>query len=300
MAIDLRALRYFIAVAEEGNFTRAAERLEMQQPPLSRQIKLLEQDLDVQLFRRRPRGVELTSAGLVFLADAKATLSQLDHAFEATRRTARGEQGRLSVGIAPTAPFHPLVPQSIRVYREVYPRVSLTLWEGLSNEVVEQFAKNDLDVAFVRAPKLHAKNLQVIHLLDEPMIAALPVQHPMVQQHPDKAVSLARLSDDPFIIIGPPGTGIHDETIAACRSVGFSPHIGQQAPRITSTLGLVAAGLGIAIVPESMQRMSMDGVVFRRLGGAKPKAFLGLALRRADTSPLVRQFLSIVRRIVRH
>jgi DNA-binding transcriptional LysR family regulator len=299
MAIGVRGLRYFIAVAEEGNFRRAAERLDMQQPPLSRQIKSLERELDVQLFRRRPRGVELTSAGGVLLAEAKATLSQLDRGLEATRRTARGEQGRLSVGIAPTAPFHPVVPRSIRAYREAYPRVSLTLWEGLSNEVAARFAKDDMDVAFVRATNLHLDGLQVTPLLDEPMIVALPSQHPMAQRKQGNTVPLSRFSTDPFIMIGPPGTGIHDETIAACRKSGFSPLIGQLAPRITSTLGLVAVGLGIAIVPESMKRMTMDGVVFRRLSGARPTAFLGLASRRADASPVVRQFLSLVKRIAR-
>ncbi len=119
------------------------------------------------------------------------------------------------------------------------------------------------------------------------MILALPSQHPMAQRTQDKTVPLSRFSADPFIIMGPSGTGIHDETIAACRKSGFSPLIGQQAPRITTTLSLVAAELGIAIVPESMQRMTMDGVVFRRLSGARPTAFLGLAARRADASPVV-------------
>jgi DNA-binding transcriptional LysR family regulator len=298
MVVDVRGLRYFIAIAEEGNFTRAAQRLEMQQPPLSRQLKSLERALDVQLFRRKARGVELTIAGQVLLAEARATLSQLDRALNATRRAARGEEGHLSIGIAPTAPFHPLVPQAIRAYREAFPRVSLTLWEGLSNEVVERFAKDEMDVAFVRAANLPDENLQVARLLDEPMIVALPSQHWMAQQPQDKAVTLSRLSSDTFIIIGPPGTGIHDETIAACRKAGFRPLIAQQAPRITSTLGLVAAGVGVAIVPDSIQRMSMDGVVFRRLGGPRPTAFLGLAWRRTDTSPLVRQFLTLVRRVV--
>jgi DNA-binding transcriptional LysR family regulator len=298
MAIDVKSLHYFIAVAEEGNFTRAAERLDMRQPPLSRQIKLLEQELDAQLFRRKPRGVELTSAGRVLLGEAKETLGRLDRGLEATRRTARGEEGRLSVGIAPTAPFHPLVPRSIRAYREAYPGVSLTLWEGLSNEVIGRFSKDEMDVAFVRAAN-HLEVLRVTRLLDEPMIAALPSQHPMAQQSQGKAVPLSQLSGDPFIIIGPPGTGIHDETIAACRKAGFSPRIGQQAPRITSTLGLVAAGLGVAIVPESMERMTMDGVVFRQLSGAQPTAFLGLASRRGETSPLARQFLRLVMRIAK-
>src|SRR6266545_1883517 len=130
MAMDLRHLRYFITVAEEGHITRAAERLGMQQPPLSQLIKVIERELDVQLFRRKPRGVELTDAGHAFLENARATLSQLDHTFETTRRTARGEQGRISLGYTNSSLFHPLVPRVIREFRTAFPRVSVTLTEG--------------------------------------------------------------------------------------------------------------------------------------------------------------------------
>src|SRR5882757_9897904 len=129
MAMELRHLRYFVAVAEEGHITRAAERLGMQQPPLSQQIKALERELDVQLFHRKPRGVELTDAGRAYFENARKILDQLGHAAETTRRTARGEQGRICVGITPTSPFHPFVPRIIRAFRDAYPLVSLTLEE---------------------------------------------------------------------------------------------------------------------------------------------------------------------------
>jgi DNA-binding transcriptional LysR family regulator len=295
--MDLRHLRYFIAVAEEEHITRAAERLGMQQPPLSQQIKAMERELHVQLFRRKPRGVELTEAGRALLEDARAILSHLHRALETTRRTGRGEQGRLCVGIAPTALFHPFVPRVIRAFREAFPLVSLTLEEGLSNDVRERFSHDQMDVAFVRTSNIHADNLVVSQLLEEHMVVALPSLHPMAQGKRDAALPLKRLAGDSFILYGPPGTGLYDETVAACRAAGFSPHIGQQAPRITSTLGLVAAGLGIALVPESMQSMSMDGLVYRRLKGApQPKAVLGLASQRGDPSAVVRQFLNLVKR----
>ena len=149
--MELRHLRYFIAVAEEEHITRAAERLGIQQPPLSQQIKAIERELDVQLFRRKPRGVELTDAGRALLAEAKTILVSLDRALETTRRTARGEQGRLCVGIAPTAPFHSMVPRAIRAFREAFPLVRLTLEEGLSNEVIES-------IPFARSEKLYLCN----------------------------------------------------------------------------------------------------------------------------------------------
>jgi DNA-binding transcriptional LysR family regulator len=300
MAIDLRHLRYFVAVAEEGHVTRAAERLDMQQPPLSRQIRLMERELKAQLFRRLPRGVELTSAGHALLPEAKAMLARLDHALESTRRAARGEQGSLCVGIAPTAPFNPLVPRAIRAFREAFPMVSLVLEEGLSNEVVARFNNDQMDVAFVRARQIHADGVVVIPLQEEPMVVALPSRHPMARSRRSKIVPLKSLVSDPFILIGPPGTGLHDETVAACRAAGFTPRLGQPAPRITSTLSLVAAGLGIALVPSTMQSVRIAGIVYRRIQGATPKAFLGLASRRSDPSPVLRQFVSLVRTTARN
>src|SRR5215218_2304108 len=244
MAIDLARLRYFVAVAEEGHITRAAERLDMQQPPLSRQIRLMERELKVQLFRRLPRGVELTSAGHALLPEAKDMLVRFDRALEITRRAARGEQGSLCIGIAPTAPFTPVVPKSIHAFRQAFPMVSLVLEEGLSNEVVKRFDSDQMDVAFVRARQVHAQNVVVTPLQEEPMIVALPGNHPIAKPGKAKLVSLASLADDPFILIGPQGTGLHDETVAACRASGFMPKLGQPAPRIISTLSLVAAGLG--------------------------------------------------------
>jgi DNA-binding transcriptional LysR family regulator len=299
MAIDIRRLRYFITVAEEGHITSAAERLDMQQPPLSRQIRLMELELKVQLFRRLPRGVELTSAGRALLPEAKAMLARLDRAVETTRRAARGEQGSLSVGLAPTAPFNPLVPKTIRSFREAFPLVSLGLEEGLSNEIIARFHNDQMDVAFVRARQIHADGVEVMPLLEEPMVVALPSRHPMAKTSNSKSVPLKSLASDPFILIGPPGTGLHDETVAACQAAGFAPRLGQPAPRITSTLSLVAAGLGIALVPSTMQSVRITGVVYRSLRGAGPKAFLGLASRRGDPSPVLRQFLVLIRALTK-
>ena len=149
--MELRHLRYFIAVAEEKHITRAAERLGMQQPPLSQQIKALEQELDAQLFLRKARGVELTDAGRAFLEEARATLLHLDRALDSTRRASRGEQGRLCVGVTSTTPFHPVVPRAIRAFREACPMVALTLEECLSNESVDRVRNEQMDVAFIRA-----------------------------------------------------------------------------------------------------------------------------------------------------
>lgn len=303
MAVELRHLRYFVAIAEEGHITRAAERLGIQQPPLSQQLKALERELDVQLFRRKPRGVELTDAGRALLDDARIMLAQLDRAVESTRRAARGEQGRLCVGVTSTTPFHPLVARAIRAFREACPLVSLTVEECLSNESVERLKNERMDAAFIRTSLSPATGLAVAVLLEEPMVVALPKRHVLARDSRSAAIPMQRLADETFILYGPPGTGMYDATIAACQASGFNPRVGnlgastQQAPRIASTLSLVAAGLGITCVPASLQRMNLDGVAYRRIApGEQPKAVLSIASRRGDTSAVLKQLLALVRK----
>ncbi|HUB11354.1 MAG TPA: LysR family transcriptional regulator [Acetobacteraceae bacterium] len=297
--MELRYLRYFVAVAEEGHITRAAERLGMQQPPLSQRMRALEDELGVQLLRRRPRGVELTEAGRTLLIDARAILAHLDHAFAATRRTARGEQGRIAVGFTSSAPFHPFVPRVIRAFREAFPLVSLTLDESGTIELVDSLRRESVDVAFVRTRVSDTEGLVVIPLLEEAMLVAVPRGHALAEGR--GAVTLQALAGETFVVYRrPSGPGLYDAIIAACHAAGFSPIVGQEAPRIVSTLNLVAAGLGVCLVPASLQRMHMDDVVYRRLrDAAQPRAPLLLATRRDDSSAVVRRFVELTRRMAR-
>jgi DNA-binding transcriptional LysR family regulator len=297
--MELRHLRYFIAVAEEGHMTRAAERLGIQQPPLSMQIRALEQELDVQLFRRKPRGVELTDAGVALLERARAILDQVDRAFATTRRTARGEQGRVVVGFTSSAPFHPFVPRVIRAYREMSPLVSLVLEESGSSELVQGLNNEEIDAAFIRSPVADVVGLTVRPLLEEPMLVALPTGHPLAKARGAQRstpLPLADLAGETFILYKRPGgPGLYDTIITACRGAGFSPKVGQEAPRIISTLNLVAAGLGVSIVPESLRRLQMDGVVYRRLGeNAQLTAPLILACRGGENAAAVQRFIDLV------
>lgn len=300
MAMELRHLRYFIAVAEEGHITRAAERLGIQQPPLSQQLKALEQLLDVQLLRRKPRGVELTDAGVVFLKDARAMIAHLERAKETTRRTARGELGRLCIGVTSTTPFNPLVPRTIRAFCVACPKVELTVEECLSNESIDRLNNQSIDAAFIRTSLPERSGLAIVPLLDEPMVVALSSHHPLAARV--AAVTFKDLAEENMILYGPPGTGMYDTIIAGCVAAGFNPRVGnlgvstQRAPRIGSTLSLVAAGLAITLVPESLQRMNLEGVVYRHISGKiQPKAVLNLATRRNDSSAVLRQFISVVR-----
>ena len=296
--MELRHLRYFIAVADEKHITRAAQKLGIQQPPLSLQIRALEDELGVQLFRRKPRGVELTDAGAAFLERARSILEQVERATATTRRTARGEQGRVVVGFTSSAPFHPFVPRVIRTFREMSPLVSLVLEESGSSELVQGLHNEEIDAAFIRSPVADVVGLTVRPLLEEPMLVAVPSGHPLAKGVNNKTapLPLAALANETFILYKRPGgPGLYDTIITACRGAGFSPRVGQEAPRIISTLNLVAAGLGVSVVPESLRRLQMDGVVYRRLEeSATLSAPLILACRRGENAAAVQRFIDLV------
>lgn len=296
MSIDLKDLRCFVAVAEERHVTRGAERLGMEQPPVSIRIKGLERKLGAQLFVRRPRGVELTDAGRALLAEAHALLARLERAVEITQSVSRGAQGQLRIGIAPTAPFHPFVPQCVRGFRAIYPGLKLTIDEGLSDEMRVQLMESRIDVAFVRVARTMDEGLALTRILEEPLIAALPTLHALARRGKVPIPSLAALRDDSFVLYGAPGTGIYDATLEACTAAGFTPSVAQLAPRIASTLGFVGAGMGVALVPKSMGRVVVDGVAYREFGTSmKAKAALAVVSRVGDPSAVVRNFIAYVR-----
>jgi DNA-binding transcriptional LysR family regulator len=294
MTVEFRHLRYIIAVAEEGHITRAAERLGIQQPPLSRLIKAVEQQIGVQLFRRVPRGVELTDAGRTFLDGARATFTSLDRTLESARRTARGEEGRISVAFASSIAFHPVVPSVIREFRETFPRVVVTLAEGGPAELIEWIQNDRVDAAFVRISVSGVDGLVFHPLLNELLVVALPEGHALGLDRDRASLPLRALSGETFVVSRRHGP-MRDAVFVACHAAGFSPRV-QEAPHVISMLPLVAAGIGISIVPASLQQLNIRGIVYRRLTGSTVrKVTLNLAARRGETSPAVRQFVNLVR-----
>ena len=296
MQMELRHLRYFVAVAHEGHITRAAEKLRMQQPPLSQQIRALEREIDATLFVRHPRGVALTDAGRAFLTDAEAILGEVEHAKMRARRTARGEVGRIAVGFTTSAPFHPLVARAMREFRIKRPDVSFVLEESSSADMVSGLRDERLDVAFIRSGLVDPEGITVHALLQEDTAVAFPAQHPLSRR---PVLALKELSEETFILYRrPDGRGLYDVIIAACSAAGFSPHVGQEAPRIVSTLNLVAAGLGITIVPASLSRLPLEGVTYRPLTGRPAiKVPLNLACRADERSAATLGFIDLVRRL---
>jgi len=299
--MDLRHLRYFVAVAEEGHVTRAAERLGIQQPPLSQQIRALETELGLQLFRRLPRGVELTEAGDALLLDARRILGDVETTVAKVQRTARGEQGRIVVGFTSSVPFHPFFSDVLRTFRESHPRVSVSLEESGTGEMVEALAAERLDVAFIRSPTPADEGVAVHSLLEEPMLAALASDHALAKAAVGTPIALADLADEPFILYRrASGPGLHDAIMGACHRAGFMPRIEQQAPRIVATLNLVASGFGVTIVPQSLRAMRLEGVTYRPIApGARLVAPIRLACRKLDHSASARRFVEVVRRAAR-
>jgi len=293
--MELRHLRYVVAVAEERHVTRAAERLGIQQPPLSQQIRALERELGVQLFRRKPRGMEPTQAGAALADEARAILARVEHAVAAARRTARGEAGRLGLGFTSSASFHPLVPRAIRAFRDAHPLVSLSLEESGTVELAAALRAEQIDAAFIRSPIAPQDDLTVHSLLEEEMFAALPIGHALAGAA--TPLGLTALAGETLILYRRPlGPGLYDSIIAACQRAGFSPQIGQEAPRMLSTLSLVAAGLGVSLVPASMRRLQAEGIAYRPLDpSTELTAPLNLAYRRGDSAAAVRRFVALVR-----
>lgn len=288
--MELRHLRYFLALAEEGSFTRAAARVGIAQPPLSQQIKDLENEVGAALFRRLPQGAELTDAGRMFLEDAKLAVAIAERAKQSARRAERGEIGRLVLGWTPSAAFNKSVTNTIRRFRARWPEVGLSLEEGTSPRLLEKLIAGEIDAAFIRPGLEDPALVSIRRLADEPLLIALPDVHHLAKQ---RAIAMADLRHEPFIMFHRSvGLSLYDEALQACRDAGFEMNIVQEAPQLASVLNLVAAGIGVSIVPASFARLDLDGLVFREIDGPVPVARLGLAALKNQQSRVVGNLLS--------
>ncbi|WP_112765077.1 LysR family transcriptional regulator [Bosea vestrisii] len=288
--MELRHIRYFLAVAEEQHFTRAAAKVGIGQPPLSQQIRDLEAEVGAPLFHRVAHGAELTEAGKAFLEGVKEMPSLVERASVAARRAARGETGSLRVGFTASAAFNVVVPSAIRSFRRAYAEVHLTLEEANTTRLVAGLREGSLDAVFLRPDAAGIAGLQLRLLSEEPMMVVLPEGHPAGKH---QEVDLALLKNDAFLLfprdIGPT---LYDTVVEACRSAGFEPTIGQFVPQIASVVNLISAEFGVSVVPASMSQLSVKGVVFRPIAGQSPVTRLALAYRRGETSTVVRNFVA--------
>ncbi|HLZ61903.1 MAG TPA: LysR family transcriptional regulator [Ktedonosporobacter sp.] len=292
--MDLRHLHYFVAVAEELHFGRAAQRLHMAQPPLSQQIRQLEDELEVQLFYRTKRHVQLTEVGQVFLQEARQTLAQAEQAINVARRASRGELGRLAIGFVGSATYE-ILPLLIRRFHDQYPDVELQLREFTTSQQVRALLNGHIHAGLLRPP-VHERSLHVMPLLKEPLVVALPFNHPLTEQALLPIESLAR---EHFILFPrSQGPGFYDQIISLCQQAGFSPQVIQEAIQMQTITGLVATGLGISLIPASAQHLRNAGVAYRPLLPATVHIEMALAWHKEEPSPVLQAFLSIVKEVI--
>jgi len=292
MDVDVRLWRSFTTVAEELHYGRAAERLHISQPALSRQIRDLEQVLGVTLFDRTSRRVVLSPAGLVVLGQARRALTEADRAVRLARLAAHGDWGELAIAALPTATLAPL-PAIIRSYREEHPAVGVTISESFDDEQLAALVAGHIDVGFLRATAAPA-GLNLETLLTEPLLAGLPADHRLARQ---PEIALSDLATEPFVFFPRHRSVLaYDQFIAACRAAGFSPDIVQEASGIT-TLALVAAGLGITVVAASYRSLSLDGVRLVPITGHQ--LTLQVAWAAANTNTALPAFLHTARQMLR-
>ena len=287
LTMNLRQLRYFLAVAELLHFGRAAQRLNMAQPPLSQQIKQLEVELGVQLFERTKRRVRLTEAGSALRAEAQQILTQVEAARKRVQQVARGETGRLVIAFVSSA-MYSVLPPWISAFRQRYPKVVLSFEEATSLEQMEGLRSRQIDVGFVHPPIVDDEMASRV-VWREPMVAVLSKGHPLSS---GKGVAIAQLAKEPFVLMQRPlSGGLYDKVVDFCRQAGFSPMVVQCAPQLQTIMGLVAAKLGVSILPAAAKKLKREDVCYRPFVEKTPTVELVMVWRQDETSTVVKNFV---------
>ncbi|RUL79964.1 LysR family transcriptional regulator [Dyella choica] len=288
--IELRHLRYFLAVAENLHFTRAAEQLHIAQPALSQQIRRLESLLGHALLIRTTRGVKLTAAGELLAERARAAIARVDDDLAQVRRVGLGEKGALSIGFTGSVMFTEL-PAAIHRFRRKYPNVELQLHEMWTSAQAKALRDGSLDIAFLRDGEA-GEGLAVKTMLRERYVAVLPQSHPLAAK---KTLRLHDLRAEPFVLfprhMGPLA---YDRSMDCCKRAGFSPHIVQYSPQFATMFRLVAAGIGVSLAPACMTQLTVRGAVFREFPGSA-RTTIDVAVRSGSDNPMAENFLRFAR-----
>jgi len=292
--MDYRQLRYFIAVAEELNFSRAARRLNISQPPLSIQIRAIEAELGTALFSRNRRRVELTPAGEVLLQNAHRAVKQLDDTAEAVRRAGRGEAGTIRLAFTSSVPMREAFARVLRTFRGCYPDVQIELQHMGTGNQFSALANDQIDFGILRPPTALQQNrdIKLMPLWHDRLHLFLPSNHPLASFI--SPIPMAELVDQPFVGVEPlVNCGMHEHLMTLCGSAGFTPRIKQEARELTTVLGLVSAGLGVAVLPECYGCMAMPGVTSRPIAAAEAESWLMMAMRNRSVPPLLQRFIDV-------
>jgi len=296
--MELRHLKYFVVVAEELSFTKAAARLRISQPPLTAQIRTLEEELELQLFNRTKHKVELTRAGEVFLAEARLTLSQAQRTRKLASQLASGSIGEVRVGFTHSAALNPAIPRILYNFRTQNPAINLVLKEMLTFRQLECLSGNELDVGFCRelTSVVPPSGVTIERIMQERLLVVLNSQHKLAKQ---SAVLLKTCADEPFVFLPSEiSVGLSEKVRDLCDKAGFKPRIVQEANGVISIVGLVASGIGISILPESVKSIAYEGVVYRPLRHPDAVIPLTLVFRESEHTAAVSRFLAHVRKAV--
>jgi DNA-binding transcriptional LysR family regulator len=290
--MELRHLRYFVAVAEELSFNRAAQRLRISQPPLSNQIKQLEEEFGVLLFTRTNRGVRMTEAGETLLDEVRHIFVQLEQSTRVVQRVGHGEVGHLTLGFVPSASNEAL-PPILRTFRHHFPDVELFLREMRPDRVVQRLHDKQIDAGFLYLP-LDDASLNIECVSREPLVLALPESHRLASE---PRIALQALTEEPFILPARYSMpGLYGQVTGACHQAGFDPTAVQKDVWLMQTIvGLVAGNIGVALVPASLQNLRRRGVVYKPVYGLSPTVELGMVWRRDDPGAVLRSFVRVVR-----
>ena len=292
--IDLRQLRYFQAVAEELHFGRAAARLAIAQPALSRQIQQIEEELGTPLLRRTQRRVELLPAGALLLERSRAIQHEVARTLQDVRRTGAGELGRLALGFIHSSTYG-LLPSIIGRFRRLYPGIELELHEMPITVQHAALVRGTIDVGLLRVQPAPAE-LEVLPILPDPFVLALPASHPLAER---ARVRLRSVAADPFVMFEEASAPLlSDRVQAMCRQAGFTPHVVQHATQIHTVVGLVGAGLGVAVVPASGRNLHPRQVRFVQIADKAEPVHVALAWRRGHETPAVHSFRKVTQDVV--
>ncbi len=293
--MELRHLRYFCAVAEEMHVTRAAERLRVAQPALTQQIKALEAELKAPLLRRVGRGIELTEAGSAFWREAQSILDRVRAATLLVEDKARGLSGHLAIGLTETALFAPPVAKVVKHAREQWPGIELSLLQARSNQLVPALIERRIDVAFIRSPAPAIATVQCRPFLTEELFVAAPSTHPLAAR---RSVDFSALVDEPLILphgrSGDEAMEMRARIAAAFAVLGHAQRVVQETPGCIMAVNLVAAGLGLSLVPAGMTGLHRDAVAYKPLRSTPPLLTdIILMSRASDPSPITANFLAL-------
>jgi DNA-binding transcriptional LysR family regulator len=288
--MELRQLRYFVALAEDLHFGKAATRLGIAQPALSQQIQTLEAMFGTKLFLRTKRSVALTPAGTLVLAEARQVLKQADHTRAVAMQAGRGELGVLEVGFVGSAIFSGVIATAIFAYRQTRPHVDIHLNEMGIDQQLRALDENKLDVSFIRPPVLQRPTGVVIEpITSERIVLAIHEAHPLAHR---KGLHIEDLAEELFIVPSlHPGTGFYAHSQAVWRDAGFQPRVEHKSPQLATICSLVAAGAGVALMPESVMRLQLPNVCFRTLDGVAQHSQLAIAYRHNEAAPAIRAFI---------